>query len=105
LVTVGEIVDPTVLVRTTLNGFSKPWENFVRGIVARETMPSWERLRVDFVHEELRHGCTSTSQQQGVGDGGEGDLALLAQERRRLDRVPKEGPSSNSREEESRRRI
>jgi hypothetical protein len=44
LVAVGEIVDPTVLVRTTLNGFTKPWENFVRGIVAKETMPSWERL-------------------------------------------------------------
>jgi hypothetical protein len=27
-----------------LNGFSKPWESFVRGIVAREHMPSWERL-------------------------------------------------------------
>jgi hypothetical protein len=76
LAAVGEIVDPTVLVRTTLNGFSKPWENFVRGIVARETMPSWERLWDDFVQEELRHGSTSTSQQHG-GDGEE-DLALLA---------------------------
>jgi hypothetical protein len=41
---VGEIVVPSVLVRTTLNGFSKPWESFVRGIMAREHMPSWERL-------------------------------------------------------------
>jgi hypothetical protein len=44
LAAVGEIMDPTVLVRTALIGFSKPWENFVRGIVARETLPSWERL-------------------------------------------------------------
>jgi hypothetical protein len=29
------------------------------------------------VQEELRHGSTSTSQQQGVGDGDEGDLAFL----------------------------
>ena len=49
LADVREIVDPTVLVRTTLNGFTKPWESFVRGIVAKETMPSWERLWDDFV--------------------------------------------------------
>jgi hypothetical protein len=44
LTAVGEIVDPSQLVRTTLNGFSKPWESFVRGIVAIEHMPSWDRL-------------------------------------------------------------
>jgi hypothetical protein len=88
---VGEIVDPTVLVRTTLNGFSKPWENFVRGIVARETMPSWERLWDDFVQEELRHGSTSTSQQQGVGDGDEGDLAFVAQGKKKTGQGPKGG--------------
>jgi hypothetical protein len=44
LAVVGEIVDPSELVRTALNGFSKPWESFVQGIVAREHMPSWERL-------------------------------------------------------------
>jgi hypothetical protein len=33
LATVREIVDPEFLVRTTLNGFSKPWGSFVRGIV------------------------------------------------------------------------
>jgi hypothetical protein len=49
LAVVGEIVDPSELVRTTLNGFSKPWECFVRGIVAREHMPSCERLCDDFV--------------------------------------------------------
>jgi hypothetical protein len=29
LVVVGEKVDPSKLVRTTLNGFSKPWDSFV----------------------------------------------------------------------------
>jgi hypothetical protein len=29
LAVVGEIVDPSELVRTALNGFSKPWESFV----------------------------------------------------------------------------
>jgi hypothetical protein len=61
LVDVGEIVDPMVLVRIALNGVSKTWENLLRGILARETMPSWERLCDDFVQEELRHGSTYTS--------------------------------------------
>jgi hypothetical protein len=29
LATIGEIMEPMVFVRTTLNGFSKPWETFV----------------------------------------------------------------------------
>jgi hypothetical protein len=44
LAAVEEIVDPDFLVMTTLNDFSKPWGSFVRGIVAKEVMPSWERL-------------------------------------------------------------
>jgi hypothetical protein len=60
LAAVGEIVDPSELVRTALNGLSKPWESFVQGIVAREHMPSWERLCDDFVQEELRVGSGSS---------------------------------------------
>ena len=44
LAVVGEIVDLSELVRIALNDFSKPWESFVRGIMAREHMPCWERL-------------------------------------------------------------
>jgi hypothetical protein len=57
LAVVGEVVDAVDLVRTALSGFSKPWERFVRGIVAREHIPSWERLWDDFVQEELKIGC------------------------------------------------
>ena len=53
LAVVGEILDSAELIRVALNGFSKSWETFVRGIVARENMPSWERLWDDFVQEEL----------------------------------------------------
>jgi hypothetical protein len=105
LAALGEIVNPTVLVRTTLNGFSKPWENFVRGIVARETMPSWERLWDDFMQGELRHGSISTSQQQGVEMVMRVIFLFLQRERRRQDKVPKEGPSSSNREEKSKRRT
>ena len=37
------------LVRIALNGFSKPWDTFVNGVVAREKLPDWKRLWDDFV--------------------------------------------------------
>ena len=52
LAVVGEVADSGELIRVALNGFSKSWESFVWGIVARENMPSWERLWDDFVQEE-----------------------------------------------------
>ena len=61
LAAVGAVVDSAELIRVALNGFSKSWESFVQGIVARENMPSWERLWDDFVQEELRVGSTSTN--------------------------------------------
>jgi hypothetical protein len=51
---VGEVVDLDSMVRTTLNNFTKPWGPFVRGIIAREIMPTWVRLWDDFVQEETR---------------------------------------------------
>jgi hypothetical protein len=62
LAVVGEAVDETELVRTTLNGFTKQWEVFVRGVVAREKLPDWERLWDDFTQEELRLDATQASQ-------------------------------------------
>jgi hypothetical protein len=53
-------------VRAALNGFSKPWESVVRGIVAREHMPSWERLWDDFVQKELRIGSGLVSDVMGM---------------------------------------
>ena len=63
LAAVGEIIDSVELIQVALNGFSKSWETFVRGIVARENMPSWERLWDDFVQEELRVGLGTSSGQ------------------------------------------
>jgi hypothetical protein len=37
-----------------LNGFSKSWDVFVRGVVAREKLPDWQRLWDDFVQEEIQ---------------------------------------------------
>jgi hypothetical protein len=48
----GEVVNPNSLVRQAMNSFTKPWGPFVRGIVAREVMPTWERMCDDFVQED-----------------------------------------------------
>jgi hypothetical protein len=37
-------VNPDSLVRQAMNSFTKSWGPFVRGIVAREVMPTWERM-------------------------------------------------------------
>jgi hypothetical protein len=54
LAAVGEVVNPNSLVRQAMNSFTKSWGPFVRGIVAREVMPTWERMWDDFVQEEIR---------------------------------------------------
>ena len=43
------------------------------------------------MQEELKHGSTSTSQQQGVGDGDEGDLAFVAKGKEKTGQGPKGG--------------
>ena len=63
LATIREIVDPDFMVRTTLNNFTKPWGPFVQGIVARELMPTRERLWDDFVQEETRLTSETSGQQ------------------------------------------
>jgi hypothetical protein len=59
---VGEVVDPNSLVRQAMNSFTKPWGPFVRGIVAREVMPTWERMWDDFVQEEIRLAFEASGQ-------------------------------------------
>jgi len=71
---VGEVVDTDSMVRTALNNFTKPWGPFVRGIVAREIMPTWERLWDDFIQEETRLTSETSRQQQTLQ--GDEDLAL-----------------------------
>ena len=44
------------LVRIALNGFSKPWDTFVKGVVAREKLPDWQRIWDEFVQEETCMG-------------------------------------------------
>jgi hypothetical protein len=53
LAVVGEVVLDEELVRMALNGFSKPWAPFIKGIVAWETLPKFDRLWDDFIQEEI----------------------------------------------------
>jgi hypothetical protein len=60
---VEEVVNPNSLVRQAMNSFTKPWGPFVRGIVAREVMPTSERMWDDFVQEEIRLATEASGQQ------------------------------------------
>ena len=75
LAAVGKIVQGTELVRIALGGFPKKWEVFVDGIVARENLPSRERLWDDFIQEEIRRGSKNGGQHNG---DDEENVALLA---------------------------
>ena len=61
LVDIGSKTDDEELVRIALNGFSKPWDTFVKGVVAREKLPDCQRLWDDFVQEEICRGQGSGS--------------------------------------------
>jgi hypothetical protein len=57
----GEKTKDYELVCVALNGFSKSWNIFVHGVVAREKLPEWQCLWDDFVQEEIRLGHSSGS--------------------------------------------
>ena len=62
LATIGEAVNEIELVRKTLNGLTEQWDILVRGVVAQEKLPDWERLWDDFTQEELQVGNSHASQ-------------------------------------------
>jgi hypothetical protein len=53
LTAVRDTVPDDELVRIALNGFGKQWDVFVRCVVGREKLPTWERLWDDFIQEEI----------------------------------------------------
>jgi hypothetical protein len=85
---VGEAIVDSDLVRTTLNGVSKQWVVFVEGIVAREKLPSWERLWDDFVQEQTRRGYVHGSSSTGHE---EENVALATTSEKKFKKGPKGG--------------
>jgi hypothetical protein len=99
LAEVREIVDPNFSVRTTLNDFSKPWGSFVQGIMAREVMPSWERLWGDFV-QEVEMWLWIFKKTMCIVEGDE-DLALWSKGKKKVDKGTKQGPKGGAKSQES----
>jgi hypothetical protein len=50
---VGEFMLDEYFVRKNLNGFSKPWVPFIKGIMGWETLPKFDRIWDDFIQEEI----------------------------------------------------
>jgi hypothetical protein len=89
---VGEVVEPNSMVRTALNNFTKPWGPFVHGIVAREVMPTWERMWDDFVQEETRLVAEASGQHQQQTVQSDEDLALWTKGKKKTGRGGRQGP-------------
>jgi hypothetical protein len=70
LVTIGEIMSDRELVLTTLNNLPKKWEPFLQSISGRESLPTFDRLWIDCIQEELR------LRNRGVEDSSEENHAL-----------------------------
>jgi hypothetical protein len=98
---VGEVIVPNSLVRQALHSFTKPWGPFIQGIVAREHLPTWERMWDDFAQEEIRLASESSGQrQQQSGQGGE-DLALWAKGKKKAGRGGRQGPKTGGQPQRS----
>ena len=68
---VGSKTKDDELIWIALNGFSKPWDTFVKGGVATKKLPDWQRLWDDFVQKETRmgQGSGSSSSAPQIVDG------------------------------------
>jgi hypothetical protein len=96
---VGEVIQPNSLVRQALHSFTKPWGTFIQGIVAREHLPTWDRMWDDFAQEEIRLTAESSGQrQQQSGQGGE-DLALWTKGKKKVDRGGRQGPKTGGQQQ------
>ena len=73
--------------QTTLNGVAKPWVVFVEAIVAKENLPSWDRIWDDFVQEETRRGLVQGSSSTSRED--EESVALTTKRKKKLKKCPK----------------
>ena len=101
----GKKVVDVELVCTALNGVAKPWTVFVESMVAREHMPSWDRLRDDFIQEETRrwyiHGSASHSKEE------EENVALAAKgkKKKKFKKGSKDGAKRHDREKKDMSKV
>jgi hypothetical protein len=99
---VGEVVEPNSLVRQALHSFTKPWASFIQGIVAREALPTWERMWDDFVQEEIRLAAEASGQQQQQQTvSGDEELALWTKGKKKTGRGGQHGPKTGGQQQRS----
>jgi hypothetical protein len=91
---VGEVIVPNSLVRQALHSFTKPWAPFIQGIVAREALPTWERMWDDFAQEEIRLASESSGQRQQQSGQGDEELALWTKGKKKAGRGGQQGPKT-----------
>ena len=72
-----------------MNGVSNPWVLFVKALVARENLPTWQRICDDFVQEETRRGLVQGSAFTSRED--EEDVALTTKGKKKFKKGPKKG--------------
>jgi len=76
LATLGETIDSEGLVRSTLSGFRPKGDVFVDEIIARENLPSWDRLWDYCVQEETMRHSKTVGQHDGKDDEENFSLAI-----------------------------
>jgi hypothetical protein len=89
LAAIGEKVDEAELVNVALNGFTKSWEPFVKGVCAWEKLPDWQRLWDDCIQEETWEESKASRQEDG-----EENLALVSQAKKGKGKGNSEGATS-----------
>ena len=72
-----------------MNGVSKPWSLFVQALVARENLPTWDRMCDDFFQEVTRRGLVDGSASTSRED--EENVALTAKGKKKFKKGPKKG--------------
>jgi hypothetical protein len=98
---VGEVIVPNSLVRQALHSFTKPWGPFIQGIVAREHLPTWERMWDDFAQEEIRLASESSGQRQQQSGQGDEELALWTKGKKKTGRGGQQGPKTGGQQQRS----
>jgi hypothetical protein len=98
---VGEVIVPNSLVRQDLHSFTKPWASFIQGIVAREALPTWERMWDDFVQEEIRLAAEASGQQQQQTVSGDEELALWTKGKKKTGHGDRQGPKTGGQPQRS----
>jgi hypothetical protein len=99
---VGEVIVPNSLVRQALHSFTKQWAPFIQGIVAREALPTWERMWDDFAQEEIRLASEAPGQQQQQQTvSGDEELALWTNGKKKTGHGGRQGPKTGGQPQRS----